>query len=57
LKHRRAARSITRAGILDLRLSRSRYPDQHVVIVVLSNEDDSPVREIADAAAKRLFGD
>jgi CubicO group peptidase (beta-lactamase class C family) len=35
----------------------ARYPDQHVVIVVLSNENDSPVREIADAAAKRLFGD
>jgi CubicO group peptidase (beta-lactamase class C family) len=35
----------------------ARYPDQHVVIVVLSNEDDSPVREIADAVAKHLFGD
>ena len=34
-----------------------RYPDQHVVIVVLSNEDDSPVRDIADAIAKHLFGD
>jgi D-alanyl-D-alanine carboxypeptidase len=35
----------------------ARYPDQHVVIVVLSNEDDSPVRDIADAMAKHLFGD
>jgi CubicO group peptidase (beta-lactamase class C family) len=28
-----------------------RYPDQHVVIIVLANEDDSPVRDIADAMA------
>jgi len=35
----------------------ARYPDQQVVIIVLSNEDDSPVRDIADAMAKRLFGD
>jgi D-alanyl-D-alanine carboxypeptidase len=35
----------------------ARYPDQHVVILVLSNEDDSPVRDIADAVAKRLFGE
>ena len=35
----------------------ARYPDQHVVIIVLSNEDDSPVRDIANAMAKRLFGD
>jgi CubicO group peptidase (beta-lactamase class C family) len=35
----------------------ARYPDQHVVIIVLSNEDDSPVRDIADAMAKRVFGD
>jgi D-alanyl-D-alanine carboxypeptidase len=35
----------------------ARYPDQHVVIIVLSNEDDSPVRDNADAMAKRLFGD
>ena len=35
----------------------ARYPDQHVVIVVLSNEDDSPVRDIADALAKHIFGD
>jgi CubicO group peptidase (beta-lactamase class C family) len=34
----------------------ARYPDQHVVIIVLSNEDDSPVRDIADALAKHLFG-
>jgi len=35
----------------------ARYPDQHVVIIVMANEDDSPVREIADAMAKHLFGD
>jgi D-alanyl-D-alanine carboxypeptidase len=35
----------------------ARYPDQHVVIIVLANEDDSPVRDIADAMAKQLFGD
>jgi CubicO group peptidase (beta-lactamase class C family) len=35
----------------------ARYPDQHVVIIVLANEDDSPVRDIADAIAKHLFGD
>ena len=35
----------------------ARYPDQHVVIIVLSNEEDSPVRDIADAMAKHLFGD
>jgi D-alanyl-D-alanine carboxypeptidase len=35
----------------------ARYPDQHVVIIVFSNEDDSPVRDIADAMAKHLFGD
>jgi len=34
----------------------ARYPDQHVVIIVLANEDDSPVRDIADAMAKHLFG-
>jgi len=34
----------------------ARYPDQHVVIVVLSNEDDAPVRDIADAMAQRLLG-
>jgi D-alanyl-D-alanine carboxypeptidase len=35
----------------------ARYPDQHVVVIVLSNEDDSSVRDIADAMAKHLFGD
>jgi len=35
----------------------SRYPDQHVVIIVLANEDDAPVRDIADALAKRIFSD
>jgi hypothetical protein len=25
----------------------ARYPDQHVIIIVLANADDSPVREIA----------
>jgi D-alanyl-D-alanine carboxypeptidase len=34
-----------------------RYPEQRVVIIVLANEDDSPVRDIADALAKHLFGD
>jgi CubicO group peptidase (beta-lactamase class C family) len=34
----------------------ARYPDQHAVIIVLANEDDSPVREIAEAVAKHLFG-
>jgi D-alanyl-D-alanine carboxypeptidase len=33
----------------------ARYPDRHVVIIVLSNEDDSPVREIADAMAKHML--
>ena len=35
----------------------ARYPDQHTVIIVLANEDDSPVRDIADAMAKHLFDD
>lgn len=35
----------------------ARYPEQHLVIVVLANEDDSPVRDLADAMAKHLFGD
>lgn len=35
----------------------ARYPDEHVVIIVLANEDDSPARDIADALAKHLFGD
>ena len=34
-----------------------RYPDLHVVIIVMANKDDSPVREIADAIARHLFGD
>ncbi len=33
-----------------------RYPGERVVIVVLANEDDSPVRDIANAIAERLFG-
>ena len=35
----------------------ARYPDQHVVIIVLANEEDSPVRDIADALAKHVLGD
>jgi D-alanyl-D-alanine carboxypeptidase len=35
----------------------ARYPDQHVVVIVLANEDDSPVRDIADAMAKHMLGD
>lgn len=35
----------------------ARYPDQHLVIIVLANEDDSPVRDIAHAIAQHLFGD
>ena len=35
----------------------ARYPDQRLVIIVLANEDDSPVRDISDAMAKHLFGD
>jgi hypothetical protein len=34
-----------------------RHRDQHVVIIVLANEEDSPVRDIADAMAKHLVGD
>lgn len=33
----------------------ARYPEDHVVIVVFANEDDSPVRNIADTLAKYLF--
>jgi D-alanyl-D-alanine carboxypeptidase len=33
----------------------ARYPDQHIVIIVLSNGDDSPVRDIADSMAKHLL--
>ena len=35
----------------------ARYPDQNVVIIVLANGDDSPVRDIADGMAKQFFGD
>ena len=35
----------------------ARYPDQHIVVLVLSNEDDSPVRDIARAMEQHLFGD
>ena len=35
----------------------ARYPDQHLVIIVLANEDDSPVRDIAEALAKHLLGE
>jgi CubicO group peptidase (beta-lactamase class C family) len=33
----------------------SRYPDQHLVIVVLANEDDAPVRQIADSLAQHML--
>lgn len=33
----------------------ARYPDQRVVIIVLANEDDSPVREITEEIAKHIF--
>jgi D-alanyl-D-alanine carboxypeptidase len=32
-----------------------RYPDEHLIIVVLSNEDDSPVRDTANALAEHLL--
>jgi D-alanyl-D-alanine carboxypeptidase len=32
----------------------ARYPDQHALIVVLSNEDDSPVRDLSVAIAKHI---
>jgi CubicO group peptidase (beta-lactamase class C family) len=35
----------------------ARYPDQGVVIIVLANEENAPVRDIADALAKHLFGE
>jgi CubicO group peptidase (beta-lactamase class C family) len=35
----------------------ARYPDQHLLIVVLSNEDDAPVRDIADALAEDILHD
>ena len=34
-----------------------RYPDQHLLIVVLSNQDDSPVRDVANALADHLLND
>ena len=34
-----------------------RYPDQHLRIVVLSNQDDSPVRDTANALAEHLLTD
>jgi len=33
----------------------ARYPDQHLLILVLSNEDDTPVRAAAEALAKRIL--
>lgn len=33
----------------------TRYPEQHLVIVVLANEDDVPVRETAEALAKKIL--
>jgi CubicO group peptidase (beta-lactamase class C family) len=33
----------------------ARYPDQQLLIVVLSNEDDAPVAEIANILAKHLL--
>lgn len=32
----------------------ARYPDQGVLIVVLSNEDDSPVRDLSVAVARHM---
>jgi D-alanyl-D-alanine carboxypeptidase len=32
-----------------------RYPDRHLLIVVLSNQDDAPVRDTADALAEHLL--
>jgi CubicO group peptidase (beta-lactamase class C family) len=32
----------------------ARYPDQHVVIVVLANEDDAPVRDLSVAIATHM---
>ncbi|HXM97255.1 MAG TPA: serine hydrolase domain-containing protein [Candidatus Dormibacteraeota bacterium] len=34
-----------------------RYPKEHVLIVVLANEDDAPVREVAESLAKQLLGE
>lgn len=35
----------------------ARFPDQHLLIVVLSNQDDSPVRDTANALAEHLLND
>lgn len=32
----------------------ARYPDKHALIIVLSNEDDSPVRDLSVAIAKHI---
>src|SRR5437899_232250 len=32
-----------------------RYPDQKLVIVVLANEDEAPVRDIANTLAERIL--
>jgi D-alanyl-D-alanine carboxypeptidase len=32
----------------------ARYPDKHLLILVLSNEDDSPVRDLSEAIAAHL---
>jgi D-alanyl-D-alanine carboxypeptidase len=32
----------------------ARYPDQHVLIVILANEDDAPVRDLSLAIAKHM---
>ena len=32
----------------------ARYPDQHILIIVLSNEDDAPVRDLSEAVATHL---
>lgn len=33
----------------------ARYPDEKLVVVVLANEDDAPVREIADGVAEEIL--
>lgn len=32
----------------------ARYPDQHLLILILANEDDAPVRDVSLAIAKHL---
>ena len=32
----------------------ARYPDQHLIIIVLANEDDAPVRQVSQAVADHL---